>query len=50
MLSRQESYAILGIPIGSDITMIKKAYKQEALKTHPDKVQYILIININYLI
>lgn len=31
------NYDILGIPQGSDITIVKKAYRKLAIEFHPDK-------------
>ncbi|KAG8907400.1 hypothetical protein FRB99_004425 [Tulasnella sp. 403] len=33
----EEAYAILGLPTGSDMDAVKKAYKAKALQKHPDK-------------
>ena len=31
-----DPYGILGLSRGADKTAVKKAYRQKALKTHPD--------------
>lgn len=37
-MSKKDYYEILGVPKGSDVTQIKKAYRSLALQHHPDRV------------
>jgi DnaJ-domain-containing protein 1 len=37
--SRQQAYAVLGLPNGASSADIKKAYRNEVLRWHPDKYQ-----------
>lgn len=37
-ISISQAYATLGLQNGADMEAVKKAYKEKALQTHPDKV------------
>lgn len=37
-MSVSQAYSLLGVESGADMDTVKKAYKDLALRTHPDKV------------